>query len=163
MSKRPWLPLYVNDFCADVVDKGGLRADEMGVYLAMLMLAWRRDDAALPNDMKWLKSALSSFVTDMHGHQFNRVAPMVLHRFWVLKDDNKWHQKRLEFEAEKAVKRSANGQQSANKRWAEYKFFKEIGGNDPMLFTVTKKERGIRGSPDNEDLRKIYPPKAVKA
>jgi uncharacterized protein YdaU (DUF1376 family) len=114
MSSRPWMPLYVNDFRLDTLD---LKADEIGVYMIMLMIAWRRDDAALPNDMDWLRRSLKSCFSKFHGHEFNRIVPKLLDRYWKLGADDKWRNKRLTNERQIADKRSANGKQNADKRW----------------------------------------------
>lgn len=129
MSKRPWMPLYVADYLADTFD---LRADESGVYLTMLMLAWRRPDAGLPNDMEWLKRSLKSCLSDMHGHQFNRIVPKLLERFFTL-EDGVWTNKRLTNERQKADKWSANASENANKRWSKAKENKDIPDAKAML------------------------------
>lgn len=121
MSNRPWMPLYVSDYLADTVD---LKADESGVYLTMLMLTWRRHDAALPNDMEWLKRSLKACLAEFHGHQFNRIVPKLLDRYFTL-DGGFYRNKRLTKERQKTDKLSANQSQKANKRWA-----KENDSND---------------------------------
>lgn len=114
MSTRPWMPLYIGDFQLDTLD---LDAAQIGVYLIMLMLAWRREDAALPNDMAFLKRSLKRCCADFHGHQFNRTVPTILERYWTLGEDQKWRNKRLTNERQTADKRSAKQKQNINKRW----------------------------------------------
>lgn len=114
MSSRPWMPLYVNDFRVDTLDLG---PDEIGVYMVTLMIAWRRDDAAIPNDMAWLKRSLQACIASFHGHQFNRIVPKLLARYFELGADNKWRNKRLTLERQKADKLSAKQKQNADKRW----------------------------------------------
>jgi uncharacterized protein YdaU (DUF1376 family) len=114
--KRPWMPLYVNDFLADTLD---LRADETGVYFVMLLICWRRKDAALPNDMKWLKRSLSAQISDMHGNRFNRIVPKILNRFFVLDTDGMWRQPRLVYEREKAEKFCETQRENIQKRWSK--------------------------------------------
>jgi uncharacterized protein YdaU (DUF1376 family) len=123
MSERPWMPLYVNDFRMDTLDLG---ADEVGVYLIMLMLMWRREDAALPNDMAWLKRSLQQCVANFHGHSFNRIVPKLLKRYFQLGEDDKWRNKRLTKERQIADKRSANQSQIADKRWSDSRKTKEL-------------------------------------
>jgi uncharacterized protein YdaU (DUF1376 family) len=110
------MPLYVADYLADTLD---LRTDETGVYLLMLMIAWRRPDGALPNDMKWLQRALSSCASDMHGNRFNRLVPPLLSRFFILGEDGKFRNKRLTKEREKAEKFSEKQKETAGKRWCK--------------------------------------------
>lgn len=118
MSTRPWMPLYVNDFRLDTLD---LDCAQIGVYLALLMLAWRREDAALPNDMDWMKRSLKSCFSRFHGHEFNRIVPGLLERYFVLEEDGKWHNKRLTNERQKADKLRVKQKQNADKRWSKYK------------------------------------------
>jgi uncharacterized protein YdaU (DUF1376 family) len=124
MSTRPWMPLYVNDFRLDTLD---LKADEIGVYMLMLMLAWRRDDAALPNDMAWLKRSLQACTADFHGLTFNRIVPKLLDRYFELGQDGKWRNKRLCEERQKAGERSENQSRIARKRWSDYRHFNGLG------------------------------------
>lgn len=117
MSSRPWMPLYVADFQLDTLD---LSADQVGVYMIMLMLAWRRHDGALPNDMEWLRCSLKRRIANFHGHQFNRIVPGLLQRYFTLRN-GKWQNKRLTKERQISRKLSANNKQKARKRWARDK------------------------------------------
>jgi len=56
MSERPWMPHYINDFMLDTV---GLELDEVGVYITMICLAWRRGDGSVSGDMKELTDSPS--------------------------------------------------------------------------------------------------------
>jgi uncharacterized protein YdaU (DUF1376 family) len=118
------MPFYVNDFRMDTLD---LETEEVGVYMLLLCLCWQRDDAALPNDMDWLKRSLKSCVANFHGHTFNRIVPKLLKRYFILFEDGKYRNKRLANERQKADKLSAKQKQNADKRWADYNHFKEIG------------------------------------
>jgi uncharacterized protein YdaU (DUF1376 family) len=113
--KRPWMPFYVEDYLSATSD---LKSEEHGCYFLLLLLTWRQPNCALPNDMKWLKRALASCTTDMHGNRFNRLVPALLLRFFVLDSDGMWRQPRLISEWEKAEKFSRNQKQKVEKRWA---------------------------------------------
>lgn len=130
MSSRPWMPLYVADFRMDTLDLG---ADEVGVYMVLLMIAWQREDAAIPNDMAWLRRSLKASMAGFHGHQFNRIVPKLLSRYFSLGADDKWRNKRLTKERQTADKRSANGRQNSDKRWSETKENKNIADAKAML------------------------------
>jgi uncharacterized protein YdaU (DUF1376 family) len=119
---RPWMPLYVADYLADTLD---LSTEEHGVYLLLLMVAWRRD-GAIPNDMKMIKRALSTCATDMHGNRFNKIVPGILERFFYLDDNGDFRNKRIEKERETAEKFSEKQKENANKRWGKTKEVKEI-------------------------------------
>jgi uncharacterized protein YdaU (DUF1376 family) len=109
------MPLFVADYLADTLD---LRAEESGVYLLLLMIAWRTPDGTLPSDMKWLRRALASCVSDMHGNRFNRLVPPLLSRFFILGKDGKFHNKRLTKEREKVEKFSEKQKENIGKRWS---------------------------------------------
>jgi uncharacterized protein YdaU (DUF1376 family) len=134
MTNKPWMPLYVQDYLTDTVD---LTANETGTYLLMLMLAWRRQDGAIPNDMEWLKRALSACVSDMHGNRFKRIVPTLLDRYFTLDSDGKFRNKRLTKEREKTEKLSGNAKENAGKRWAKERKNKELADATAMLVTVT--------------------------
>jgi uncharacterized protein YdaU (DUF1376 family) len=123
MSSRPWMPFYVNDFRMDTLD---LKPDEIGVYMIILMIAWRRDDAAIPNDMPRLKRSLQSCIAGFHGHTFNRIVPAVLGRYFELGEDGKWRNPRLSLERQKLSKLSAKQKQNADKRWSDVRENKRI-------------------------------------
>ena len=114
MGSRPWMPLYVADYLTATPD---LNMEQHGCYLLLLVRAWQRPDNALPNDMNWMRAALPH----MHGHSFNRLVPPILNRFFELGADNKWRNKRLDDERQKADKLSAKQAQNVGKRWAKTK------------------------------------------
>jgi uncharacterized protein YdaU (DUF1376 family) len=128
-----WLPLWVDSYRGDTLD---LTAEQHGVYLLLLMTAWKRHDNALPNDMGWMRGVLPP----MHGHTFKRLVPPVLKRFFHLGADDKWRQKRLDIERDKAGKRSANGAQNADKRWSQTKENNDLDEKSAMLLQLQRKK-----------------------
>lgn len=146
------MPFYINDFRMDTLD---LRTDEIGVYIVLICLAWKRGDGSLPNDMGWLKRSLKACCADFHGHTFNRIVPKLLQRYFQLRDDDKWYQPRVERELIYGLKRSANAAQNARKRWAKSSKGNGLAHTEAMLSQSQRKSlirtletaRGKRGHP----------------
>lgn len=138
MSNRAWMPFYVADYLADTLD---LDNEQHGVYVTLLLIAWQRPTGGLPNDMGWMKKVLKGRFRDFHGHQFNRLVPPLLKRFFHLQSDGCWHQKRLDLELQKSDKISAKAKQNVNKRWSDYRKIKGLVDTDVILGrnTITKK------------------------
>lgn len=152
MSARPWMPLYVADYLADTLD---LSTEETAVYLLLLMIAWRRPDGCLPNDMKFLKRALSSCVTDMHGNRFNKVVPKVVDRFFVLGNDGNLHNKRLTKEREKTEKFSETQRENANKRWRGTKDNNDLGDASAMPARAKQSQSHTQSHTQKERTREV--------
>jgi len=82
MREMPYMPLYISDIKADTAY---LTAEEMGVYIRLLMLMWESSDSTLPADKNWLDRrlmlggnlealsyVLESFCTVKKGRIFQR-------------------------------------------------------------------------------------------
>lgn len=110
-NNRPWMPLYVADYLLATRD---LSAEQHGIYLLLLMVAWRRPTGTLPDDMEWIRRNLPP----MHGHAFNRLVPPLLERFFPLNAEGERANERLINELQKSVKISAKQKQNVGKRWA---------------------------------------------
>jgi uncharacterized protein YdaU (DUF1376 family) len=108
------MPFYVRDFQMATL---GLEADELGVYLELIMLAWDSGDGSVTGDMNELKALLQRLIAHFHGHTFNRIVPKILGRYFHERD-GRFYQERVENELKKARELSANATQNINKRWA---------------------------------------------
>ena len=113
------MPLYVADYLLDTRE---LSTEQHGVYLLLLMLAWRRPNGCLPNDHKWLKANLP----DMHGRTYNHLVLPMLEKFFVMNEEGEYENKRLLKEIETTTKFSRKQSEKASKRWAESKENKEM-------------------------------------
>jgi uncharacterized protein YdaU (DUF1376 family) len=128
MADFPALPLWTDAYLADTAD---LNACEHGCYLIMLMIAWRRPDCALPNDLQWMQRALNAYCGgSMHGNRFNSIVPKLLERFFQIEPDGKFHQKRLRKEREFVANFSRTQTEKIKKRWAN------VRGNNGLADTV---------------------------
>jgi uncharacterized protein YdaU (DUF1376 family) len=112
------MPLYIADYIADTVH---LSAEQSGIYITLLMLAWRRPDGTIPDDMKWLQRSLSVCLADMHGNRFNRLVRPLLEHYFEKNSEGNWAQKRLGKELEKSRKFSRKQKENIEKRWAKTK------------------------------------------
>lgn len=113
MAEFPALPLWTDAYLADTA---GLSAEQHGIYLIMLMIAWRRPKCSLPNDMHWLKHLLTAYCGNMHGNRFNNNVPLILARFWTL-EEGEFVQNRLRIERDFLRKRSETNRHNSNIRW----------------------------------------------
>lgn len=113
MSARPWFPFYPADYQLDTLD---LTFEQHGLYLTLLLLAWRRPDGALIEEE--LPKMLRALAADAHGNRLRTLLPSVLHRFFKKGEDGKWRQNRLEEEREKGAKLSRKQSEIALKRHA---------------------------------------------
>jgi uncharacterized protein YdaU (DUF1376 family) len=114
--KHPWMPFYPDDFIEATHD---LMPEEIGVYLLLLLISWQQKNAALPDDMPWIKRALSRCCTHMHGNRFNRLVPKLLERYFLLDTDGMWRNPRLISERNRAEKFSESQREKVRKRWSE--------------------------------------------
>lgn len=110
MAKFPALTLWTDAYLADTRH---LTTLEHGAYLLLLITAWRSPDFALPNDDRFLRLAAGNPRT------WSEIKPTVM-AFWTLREDGKFHQKRLSLEASRATAQrdgaSKAGKASAMKR-----------------------------------------------
>ena len=139
MSRPPFMPWYVADYLEATID---LSLEQHGAYMLLLGLAWRRG-GRLPNDMKWLRRAVEACSGEMHGHTFNRVVPPLIDRFFKLDSDGFIVSLRLQLEAQKANKRSANQKQNIDKRWAKYRENKQLADTVVLPAGARHKDKHI--------------------
>jgi len=155
MADFPSLPLWTDAYLADTAD---LDACEHGCYLVLLMIAWRRPDCSLPNDLEWMRRSLNAYCGGrMHGNRFNSIVPKLLSRFFTLDGEGKWQQKRLRKERDFVLNFSRSQREKVEKRWAKVRENKELA--DTMVIppgitptptpTPNKEERPPNGGPKN--------------
>jgi uncharacterized protein YdaU (DUF1376 family) len=85
MAEFPALPLWTDAYLADTTD---LSAEEHGVYLLLLMAAWRSPTCALPDDDERLAR-----MARIGTKKWRKMRPTMA-RFFVV-EDGQWTQKRL--------------------------------------------------------------------
>ena len=85
MADFPYLPLWTDAYLADTQH---LTNEEHGVYLRLLMVAWRSPDCSLPNDDKRLRTIVS-----MSADEWASIRDEIMGFFTV--DGDQIYQKRL--------------------------------------------------------------------
>jgi uncharacterized protein YdaU (DUF1376 family) len=89
MSQAPAMPLFCGDYLADTAH---LSLEEHGAYLKLLMLTWRNNGEALPDDDVRIARMLGVSVR----HWKEKLRPVLAPFFDLV--ENRWRQKRLEKE-----------------------------------------------------------------
>ncbi len=107
MADFPALPLWTDAFMADTMHLSG---EEIGVYMLLLMTAWRRPDCDLPDDDKFLAR-----VARVGGKKWVHMRP-VMAAFHQI-EGGRWVQKRLRLEREYVEGRRRQQRDNANARW----------------------------------------------
>ena len=107
-----YMPLYTGDYIRDTAD---LSPREHGAYLLMLMWCWHRAKP-LPND-----TARIYRICHVNGPDDEQAVDHVLSEFFVLGNDNCYHNGRLERELERCNTLTARGKAGARARWTNAK------------------------------------------
>ena len=147
-KRRPWFRFWTEDF----YDEGQhLSFQHQGVLLALMSVAWRQPDCALPDDMTWLRRAVKS-----RGSEPGSMAVMrgLLERFFELQADGKWHNAQLATELEAARNTSKSAGKSARKRWSKRKPVNGLGDAEAYanaMRSEQSREEAKASSPDASD------------
>lgn len=107
MRAAPAMPLFGDAYMADTRH---LSLEEHGAYFHLLMIAWRSDNCALPNDDKRLAMMLG-----VTAKKWTKLKAAIM-PFWTL-DEQGWKQKRLLKERRWVAKKSDDNREAANTRW----------------------------------------------
>ena len=107
MADFPAMPLFTDAYIADTQH---LTNEEHGIYLRLLMFAWRTQDCALPNDDKRLATMVGLSVG-----RWTKIKPTILEFF--TEDHGKLIQKKQKKVREKVKKQTSQKQKAANARW----------------------------------------------
>mgnify|MGYP003441431306 len=116
MAEFPALPLWTDAYLGDTAH---LTNEEHGVYLRLLMFAWRSPDCCLPDDDKRL-----AIMTGMSDKKWRAVRPVIA-AFWII-ENGAWTQKRLTKERDFVRGKSEKNRDAAKARWTG----KPLGTND---------------------------------
>jgi uncharacterized protein YdaU (DUF1376 family) len=107
MAEFPALPLWTDAYLGDTAH---LTNEEHGVYLRLLMFAWRSPDCALPDDDKRL-----AIMTGLSDKKWRAMRPVVS-AFWII-GNGAWTQKRLTKERDFVRGKSEKNRDAAKARW----------------------------------------------
>jgi len=109
MTQFPHMPLATDAYLADTTH---LTAQEHGVYLLLLITAWRvRGRPCLPDDDKMLAR-----YAKLDPRTWKAMKPTIM-AFWQLGEDGYWIQKKQQEMREMASKRVEAARKKAAKRW----------------------------------------------
>lgn len=107
IKKPPYLPVYVADYLADTQE---LTAEEHGIYLLLMMAAWRTSDCGLPLDHNKLARIVGMTPRAWKARCANVLA------LWTI-DGDRIYQRRLLAERADAEDRSSQASKAARERW----------------------------------------------
>lgn len=107
MAEYPAIPLWTDAYLADTAH---LTNEEHGVYLRLLMFAWRSPTCSLPDNDKRL--ALMVGVSPKKWQTLRGV----ISEFWTI-EKGTWTQKRLTRERDFVTRQSEKGKAAAEARW----------------------------------------------
>lgn len=108
MADFPAMPLFTDAYMADTQH---LTNEEHGVYLRLLMFAWRTPGCCLPDDDMRL-----ALMVGLSPHKWSRIKPTIM-AFWT-KDFGNYSQKKLKNIRNLVAKKSAAQKKRADDMWA---------------------------------------------
>jgi uncharacterized protein YdaU (DUF1376 family) len=111
MADFPSLPLWTDAYLADTTD---LSAEEHGVYLLLLMAAWRTPTCSLPDDDERLAR-----MAKVGAKKWRKLRP-VMERFFTV-EDGQWTQNRLLKERDRVETSRSQKRQAAHAKHAKNK------------------------------------------
>jgi uncharacterized protein YdaU (DUF1376 family) len=107
MAEFPALPLWTDAYIGDTAH---LTNEEHGVYLRLLMFAWRSPECCLPDDDKRL-----AIMTGLTDKKWRALRPVIA-TFWTV-ENGAWTQKRLTKERDFVKGKSEKNRDAAKARW----------------------------------------------
>lgn len=107
MAEYPAIPLWTDAYIADTTH---LTNEEHGVYLRLLMFAWRSENCALPDNDKRL-----ALMVGLSPKKWQTLRATIEQFFTV--ENGTWTQKRLTREREFVTRQSEKNRAAAEARW----------------------------------------------
>lgn len=107
MAEFPALPLWTDAYIGDTAH---LTNEEHGVYLRLLMFAWRSPECCLPDDDRRL-----AIMTGLTDKKWRALRPVIA-AFWTI-ESGVWTQKRLTKERDFVRGKSEKNRDAAKARW----------------------------------------------
>jgi uncharacterized protein YdaU (DUF1376 family) len=120
MAELPYLPIYIDDLH---MDTRHLSNEQFGLYVKLLMAAWRDHDNSLPND-----PAMICRLVGETGHRKGKIMELVEQFFHV--DENRWRQKRLD-KTRRKVSRNYRQKVAASRKASEARRLKNNKTRSP--------------------------------
>lgn len=158
MAEFPALPFWTDAYIGDTAH---LTNEEHGVYLRLLMFAWRSPGCCLPDDDKRL-----AIMVGMTDKKWRAVRPVIA-AFWII-ENGVWTQKRLTKERDFVRGKSEKNRDAAKARWDAKPLENNEHGNANAM--PTHMPNGCQTdaptptpTPIEEDMGKPISPAAKKA
>lgn len=108
MAEFPALPLWTDAYLGDTAH---LTNEEHGVYLRLLMFAWRSPDCCLPDDDRRI-----AIMVGLTERKWIAIRPAIA-AFWTI-EGGSWRQKRLTKERDFVRGKSQKNRDAAKARWS---------------------------------------------
>lgn len=113
MAELPGLTLWIEPWQADTRH---LSRAERGMYMDLIMEAWKQPSCDLPNDEKWLKRRLAA-----SDEEWAEIGRPIIDEFWTLNGNGRLEQKRLKRERKFVEKKRQKQRVAAKSRWDKEK------------------------------------------
>lgn len=153
MADYPSMPFWTDAYIADTQH---LTNEEHGIYLRMLIFAWRTPKCTLPNDDKRLATMVG-----LTPHKWNKIKPEIM-KFWTV-DGEVIYQKKQQKVRKNCEHRSEQASKNSKARWSPKSLkTKEVCDADALQTDSNGICNGNANQNHNQNHIKKEPPNPLK-